>query len=299
MLRVSACRSFREIGEIAHLFGKNVIIVLDFDGVLMKDGWNSHALTLARGCASLSRDLAEKYRRLGKELRKFENKYPNLNDPSFFTEISSDLSRICQTLVPVNQRSKKIYHRVNNFETNRIELTDPSIPEVLCEFNKSGIPFFSLSANYDACSRVRSDQFDKLGLTSCFSKTFLVKGASTPVSPYSLAIGCNTVLTAKVLRRNIPEGTPEDAPCRFHGENPISPQIFWKNPGRYYAYFEKNCVSFSKGSTLKQLIFDRVIPQKPKRLVFVDDSKKNVEEVGNACLELGIIFHGIHFRSEQ
>jgi hypothetical protein len=297
MLRTRVCGNFREIEKIVHSLGKNVVLALDFDGVLAKDKWNSHAMKQVRFCRENSGKLIKDYENLTERLKDLRTEYSN--DPLLLTELIEALKGIRCTSALVNYRLKKIYHLLNNFTINQLELTDKSIPEVLRGFNKSGIPFFSVTADYDACALIRPDQLRTLGLSPYFSKPFLVKGVSTPKSPYSLAIDCNTVFTSKVIPCKIPEGTPKGAPCRFHGKNPVSPSVFGKNPGKFYAYFDRNCVNFSKGTVFKHLILDEVIPQKPKHLVFVDDNQKNVEEVGNACLESEIDFHGVLFRSEQ
>jgi hypothetical protein len=285
MLRTCVCKNFREIEKIVNSLGKNIVLAFDFDGVLAKDGWNSPVMRLIRVCVKNPQKLTEKYEVLAKRFEDLRNEYPN--DQLLITELIEKLKETRYTSVSADHKLKMIYHRLNNFMINRPILTDELAPEVLHRLNENGISFFSLSANYDACSFIRPDQFRILGLSSYFSKPFLEKGGSTPRSPYFLVIDCNTVLTSKVI------------PREFHGKNPVTPELFWKNPGKYYAYFDKNCVNFSKGTVFKQLILDKVIPQKPKHLVFVDDSQKNVEKVGNACLGLGIDFHGVLYQGRD
>ena len=50
---------------------------------------------------------------------------------------------------------------------------------------------------------------------------------------------------------------------------------------------------YTKGGALE--CFLETIQWKPRRIIFVDDSKKRVENVADTCKKLGINFMGLHY----
>jgi FMN phosphatase YigB (HAD superfamily) len=298
MLRTLKCEDFQQIGKLSLSLGIGTAITFDFDGVLMKNKWNSPPVELTRECLKDSIKLAEKYQKLNEILGKLADTCPSQDDRTALDKIAQNQAGVQRALGQSSRELQELYHRVNNFTTNQAVLADSSIPEVLHTLRENSIPFFCLTSNYDACSLIRLDQFRRLNLSSYFETPFLLSGTS-PVSPYYfLRPECNTVFTSITTQGAVPEDAPEDAPCRFHGRNQISPLIFSKNPGKYYAYFSKNSTTFSKGTVLERLIADGVVPRKPKHIVFVDDIEENVREVGKICLKLGIDFYGVHFTAK-
>jgi hypothetical protein len=299
MVRISKCKNFLEIEKITRSLCGNVVVAFDFDGVLMKNVWDSPLLNRFQDSRKISESSIKKHQRLAEELKKEAAKYQISNGQSGLAGIVPDLEKICHASIQINYKLQEAYHKFANFVNNQVILADPSIPETLYKLNRNNIPFFCLTANYDACSLVRLNQFDLLKLTAYFRKPFLLKGASTSESAYFLRTDFNTVFTSKIIRREIPVGTPENAPCVYHGGNQISPVVFSKNPEIYYTYFSKNCTSLSKGDVLEQLIADGVFPYRLEHLVLVDDMRKNLEKFGNACRKLGINFWGIHFSNDE
>jgi hypothetical protein len=295
MSRISQCRDFREIGSIVHSLSSNVVVIFNYGGVLKTSIWSPPAPELIRDARSFFLKLVKNCEILRKELEKLTGEYQNPKALSDLAEITQDLIKIFRTSTTTNQELLEIHQRLANLANNQVILADESIPEVLRDLNESNIPFFCLTTSYDACSLVRLEEFHKLKIAQFFSKPFLLPGKSTPESPYFLRTDFNIVFTSRVVPRKIPEGTPENAPRRFCRENPISPLVLSSNPELYYSYFCNNYRSLSKRNTLRQLIADGVIPQKPKFLIFIDDDWENVETFRNACMLLKINFWGIHF----